>query len=516
LIATCGTNSESYVGSLLADATTSSVGAPFATGNGWGVTATGGTKVTALTLWWAYQVNPVSVPPFGRIQIYADNGSPLVSDEPDFGTFAAGSPSIAFADANKQTYGGLAANALSMRAWCGNWCDRSSNVTTAVFEAYRLRATIDDSSPPTGVAAGLQDGARVVGPTPVAVRANDVGGGVRTASLRVDGRVVDSAGGGETCGDVDTTNADPLEYGLMRPCPGQRDAVLTLLPGQLADAEAHVVTVVATDAAGQDTVLAAARVARAAPPGFHASDVGFVNPDLNVAAPRAVNGANGGPARMYLAFVTKRKSGKRLTKHFKSRLTVKFGRRAMLRGRLVTAEGAPIVGARVWRAVEPVGQSVRQPWRLSGKPLITSKTGRVTGRMPVSGGNRNVQLVYFPYSDVNGHGATPTRALRVRAATTIGLDQYGYRNGETAHFTGRVRTRSGIARKAVYLQALIRGRWRTFDTTRADAKGRWRLRYRFTATRRLTVYHFRAVVPAEAGYPWVTGHSRVVRVIITP
>jgi hypothetical protein len=73
-----------------------------------------------------------------------------------------------------------------------------------------------------------------------------------------------------------------------------------------------------------------------------------------------------------------------------------------------------------------------------------------------------------------------------------------------------------LARKVVYLQALVRRQWRTFDTTRADAHGRWRLHYRFSATRRLTAYRFRAVVPAEELFPWSTGRSRVVRVLVAP
>ncbi len=73
-----------------------------------------------------------------------------------------------------------------------------------------------------------------------------------------------------------------------------------------------------------------------------------------------------------------------------------------------------------------------------------------------------------------------------------------------------------LVHKSVYLQALVRGQWRTFGTTRADANGRWRLRYRFSATRRLITYRFRAVVPAEHGFPWSTGHSRVVRVLVAP
>jgi hypothetical protein len=104
----------------------------------------------------------------------------------------------------------------------------------------------------------------------------------------------------------------------------------------------------------------------------------------------------------------------------------------------------------------------------------------------------------------------------VRTSTTIHLDRDQYRNGETVRFAGRITTVPLIRRKAVYLQVVVRGRWRTFDTARADARGRWKLHYRFTATRRPTVYRFRAVIPTEESFPWATGRSASVSVLVTP
>ena len=43
---------------------------------------------------------------------------------------------------------------------------------------------------------------------------------------------------------------------------------------------------------------------------------------------------------------------------------------------------------------------------------------------------------------------------------------------------------------------------------------RWRYEYRFDGTRGLQVYRFRAQVPRETGYPYATGHSRVVKVSV--
>jgi hypothetical protein len=172
----------------------------------------------------------------------------------------------------------------------------------------------------------------------------------------------------------------------------------------------------------------------------------------------------------------------------------------------------PISGARVWTA-SAEGNGV---WHISGQPLTTSLTGHVSGRLAARSPSRSVRLVYFPYSDSSENVQSPTGRLKVRASTTIKLDRDGYRNGDTVNFSGRITTRPVIRRKSVYLQVVVRGRWRTFDTTRADAQGRWTLRYRFTATRHPTMYRFRAVIPAEHAFPWAQGRSRGVRVLVMP
>jgi hypothetical protein len=58
----------------------------------------------------------------------------------------------------------------------------------------------------------------------------------------------------------------------------------------------------------------------------------------------------------------------------------------------------------------------------------------------------------------------------------------------------------------------VRGKWRTFATTRAGQRGLWSYGYRFDGTRGNQIYRFRARVPRETGYPFATGRSGVVRV----
>jgi hypothetical protein len=265
------------------------------------------------------------------------------------------------------------------------------------------------------------------------------------------------------------------------------------------------VSVVAADVAGQETVLMTARAALAAPAGYFGS-AGFFNPDLDVVAPRRFNGANAGSASAELSFVL----GHGTRKRFVTRRVAEAHARPRISGRLTSVLGAPISGARLWAASAVANGA----WQIAGEPLTTSPSGRVSGRLPAHQPNRDVRLVYFPYSDSSETVQSPSRRLVVRASTTIQLDRSRYRNGDTVRFSGRITTRPLIRRKSVYLQVIVRGRWRTFDTTRADAEGRWKLGYRFTATRRLTAYRFRAVVPTDEGYPWARGHSRAVRVVV--
>lgn len=523
--ATCAEPS-APVGAFLATARATSGGR--AGGGSWILAAPRGTRITGLDIWWSWQMPPAAA--HGAIRVYALGNTfldPTGAPDPFDGegrcctdsafvnlkTGAFGIPTVSntaagLVDVNRQSFGrirgldGRGATLVGLSAVCVSGCNTSEVV--AAYQAYRAKVTLDDASPPAGKADGLRDGLRIGSGTAIDASASDTGGGVRELTLRVDGNVVQRVGGGGGCADADPGNADPLEYNLAKPCPSTLSGRLTLSTPQLPDAEPHTATVVATDVAGQDTILATARVARAAPRGYYDPATGFYNPDLNIAGPRKANGSNpSGAARLTLGFVR----GHRAVRQ----RTIGYTTRPRIGGRL-TAGGKPVRRARVWIASRLRGEQ----WRLSRKPLTTSRRGVVTARLPARSPSRDVRLVYFPASDRNANVASARRGLRVRATTTIQTDQGGYRNGDTLVFTGQVIAKRLIAHKTVYLQAIVRGSWRTFATTDADGRGRWRATHRFEATRRATRYTFRAVVPSQTGYAWVTGHSRSVRVLVTP
>ena len=66
--------------------------------------------------------------------------------------------------------------------------------------------------------------------------------------------------------------------------------------------------------------------------------------------------------------------------------------------------------------------------------------------------------------------------------------------------------------KLIELQAFDGGRWRTFRTTRANRRGRFHARYRFTRTTSPRTFRFRARARRESRYPYALGVSKVVKV----
>jgi hypothetical protein len=69
-----------------------------------------------------------------------------------------------------------------------------------------------------------------------------------------------------------------------------------------------------------------------------------------------------------------------------------------------------------------------------------------------------------------------------------------------------------VSGKLVDLQAHDGGRWRTFETVRTNARGRFRSGYRFTRNAGRRRYPMRVRVRPDASYPYALGYSGVVRV----
>lgn len=201
-----------------------------------------------------------------------------------------------------------------------------------------------------------------------------------------------------------------------------------------------------------------------------------------------------------------RRAGARRVR-YSSRARVPYGRAARFRGRLMTRDRNPLQDAEI--AVFSQPRRAGAPMQLVAT-LKTNRRGGFVYRAP-KGVSRTLRFRYSGTGTIRS--ATRDVALLVRARTTIRPSRRFFVNGETMRLRGRLRGRSIPPEgKLVELQVLLRGRWRTFATTRAGQEGRWFYDYRFDGTRGVQTYRFRARVPREATYPYETGGSRVVRV----
>jgi hypothetical protein len=219
--------------------------------------------------------------------------------------------------------------------------------------------------------------------------------------------------------------------------------------------------------------------------------------------------ANGAKAelRLPLRIKTSLRAGVVRRTRFRSRAFIRYGTPVRVKGRLTARGGNPVQDTEV--VVLSRIRTDGSPW----EPLATvktSRTGRFSFRVP-KGPSRVLQLRYGGTGTVRS--ATRTMSLLVRGRSTLRRDKRSYVNGEVMQLSGRLRGgRIPAEGKLVELQVRLRGSWRTFATTRADAKGRWSYGYRFDGTRGRQLYRFRVRVPRESNYPYDTGTSKAIRV----
>jgi hypothetical protein len=189
-------------------------------------------------------------------------------------------------------------------------------------------------------------------------------------------------------------------------------------------------------------------------------------------------------------------------------LPLPAGKRVTLVGRLTKGQDVAIAGVDV---------TVEGQLR-SGGPFVRLGAARPDGQgrlrfVLASGPSRTVRFRYEGSNTVRPVSAQVV--TRVRAAVRLTVNRRRLVNGRSVQFKGRLPGKPIPAGgKLVALQARVGREWRTFATPRANARGAFRHRYRFTATTGIRRYAFRALVTREAAYPYETGTSRKVHVTV--
>jgi hypothetical protein len=108
---------------------------------------------------------------------------------------------------------------------------------------------------------------------------------------------------------------------------------------------------------------------------------------------------------------------------------------------------------------------------------------------------------------------SPTMYVDSSVRPTLKVTRTSLRNGRSVGFRGRLPGPSADGR-AVTMQAKVGRKWRTFKQLSTNERGRFRGKYRFTQTRDLTLYVFRALVKKQGGYPYSAGASRKAKVLV--
>jgi hypothetical protein len=240
------------------DALGLSSGAPPGTSAGWTFTAPAGTTTTGITYerdighmidpdnYWspALRADGTIVPGETCLDSVQNGETCSVGGPPGEG----GEPA---------TITGLSAHQLSVGIVCqapsGEECVTGATEHKVWAATYGATVTLSDPTPPTLIApAGAlwgsgEAGGFHKGTESVTTSAQDVGGGVQSIVLAADGR------------PVETYNA-PCNFTFAQPCPSSTGAqTLTLPTTELSDGT-HTLTLVATDAAGNQSTIASEQI----------------------------------------------------------------------------------------------------------------------------------------------------------------------------------------------------------------------------------------------------------------
>jgi len=309
----------------------------------------------------------------------------------------------------------------------------------------------------------------------------DSGSGIYQAILEVDGKeaqstTVDNNDG--HCENVGQTTDGSPAFLYVAPCRLEvNDQYVSFNMGSISDGP-HRLAVLVTDAAGNATTV--------------------LNREVIVGR-GACNGTCGDQAKLAA-------SDAKLLKP----ITRRYGRSGVrLSGVLREPTGSPVAGARL---------ELLQQAAYTGAPIraVASTTTNAAGQWTFvvsRGPSRSLLVVWRSHVLDAGYAAQLEYHERVYA--DIGLSA---RRSVPAGvpFTFRGELVGGYTppeRSVIQMEIFFLGRWRTIETLRTNARGRFAYRYTFSpeaATR--ASYLFRAVTQYSRTYPFLAAASRPVRV----
>jgi hypothetical protein len=362
-------------------------------------------------------------------------------------------------------------------------CEGGTTGPIAFAGLASARITLEDNTSPkvTVVGGTLTTGTELEGEQNLAITGTDTGAGIYQALLEIDGKVaqttaVESNGG--HCETVGQTSDGRPAFIHTVPCALEvNDQFVFFNMAGIPDGS-HRLTVQVTDAAGNATTV--------------------LNREV-VVGRGACNGTCGDHARLAARDARLLKPS---TRHY-ARSGLK------LSGTLREPTGSPVVGARM---------ELLQQAAYTGAPLhaiATTKTNAAgEWAFAVQRGPSRVLLVAWRSHALDtGYAAQIEYHERVFADIGLAAPR-SVRAGVPFDFRGQlVGGYIPPERSVIQMEIFFLGRWRTIETLRTNARGRFAYRYTFSpeAAGRPS-YLFRALIQYSRGYPFLAATSRAVRV----
>jgi hypothetical protein len=353
----------------------------------------------------------------------------------------------------------------------------------------------------------------------VVVDSTDPDSGVRKVEVLLDDKVLASKDYNRDWTRPLSEQPGACAFDSWNACALARTDTLPVNTKLLPDGD-YTLTTRVTDAAGNVTTTQAAQpvaidnvpnpIAPVAPdpiPGANGRDGangangnGGANGANGAAVVLTVNGTNGtANATVKAAFAgTKRGS-----------INAAYGRKVLITGQLSAPNGQPISGARVSVLLQDKMVGAKP---VSAGEVVTGKDGKFS-YVATAQRSRTIRFAYRANLEDATFSQVTDISLNVLPKVALRTNKKSLRNGQTVRFSGSIAGAPANARKVVELQVKKGSRWMTFTSTRLR-NGKFSEKYRFTAIRRRTVYSFRARVRQEAGFPFLTGVSKRVKVTV--
>lgn len=330
-------------------------------------------------------------------------------------------------------------------------------------ELQRINVGLEDQSSPAGTVRPAELPAAIprTALLPLSIAATDVGGGVLDASATLGGVPAGLASLPGACSDRGNV-AGLIDYESLVPCPSSATLDLVVDPKVVPDGT-HTLKVTVRDAAGNATVVAERQVV--------VGDPALGPPQAQVMLERG-------------------------EKPYRAR----YGRKVVVRGKLLRLDGVPIGGAAL--AVQQQPTVPGGAWEPAGS-LTTAPDGSFAFE-PKATGSRTLRFAYS--------SATAQTSLIVRAGMRIEAVRRTIKRPGTLRLRGRVLVEP-LPKAGAFIEVQLRDGqgWRTIGSRRTDQQGDWEfstpLRGRGTAT-----YVLRAKLrklPTVPSEPATSGEVRV-------